>query len=333
MGECVMRFRLGEFARLGPEPWIWVYADGRVERRAPPFGPLSGALQCFGQTSPDVLAQALAAAAHAFAAERPAFGDAHDPTRGLEVELRAPGGWQSYSFHWGRASRNDAYLAPVEGEVALEHFHRFVEALDRMAMQSTASRTAAKSPTASGAAPTMPTAARSVEEIARRLIASPPERLSALERVIGSLEFCAHPHDGIGSIHRPSFDAPEGARFSEWVSRVSVKYAFDMHHERPYALDDGRHERDPHLHEVTLHFAQPGGAKGLMMKVFAGLSGTEGGTLARVLNETAGPGVPIDESPLGAGVRHGAFVRFGDIHLRWYGVLPGWAHWKPSDPV
>ena len=39
----------------------------------------------------------------------------HDPTRALTLEVHDEGGSRWRTFLWGRASRNDAYLAPVEG--------------------------------------------------------------------------------------------------------------------------------------------------------------------------------------------------------------------------
>jgi hypothetical protein len=146
MSDLVMCFLLRSVHGIpNAASWVYVYRDGRLERRhgiaqglvGPQFQWLPdrtpGALVGGGVVDPDVVQGALDLAARVLTYPKPQVSAAaHDPTQELAVEIVEQGSWRSAWFTWGRASRNDAPLEPVIGEQAIEDFNALHAVLTRI---------------------------------------------------------------------------------------------------------------------------------------------------------------------------------------------------------
>lgn len=127
------------------ESWVYVYRDGRLERRGgiarglvgPQFhwllNRVPGALVGSGTVDQEQVQRALELASRVLSYPKPQVSAAaHDPTQELAVEIFEQGTWRCGWFTWGRASRNDAPLEPVIGDQAIEDFNALHAVLTRI---------------------------------------------------------------------------------------------------------------------------------------------------------------------------------------------------------
>ncbi|MBX7191998.1 MAG: hypothetical protein K1X94_08070 [Sandaracinaceae bacterium] len=221
----------------------------------------------------------------------PEMTAAHDPTDALDLELVRDGRTESWATTWGRASRNDAVLEPVNSAVPLALFEDLVarlralrdaptvpfsvrpahapEALPTLAWGDVTPvdppRAGEPPPSAPRPAPIAqaPGAPPARPPPARPPPVRPPARAGrAVEEIVHDL--VAFPPRTLRALEA-SIGALEGfARSDEtigWIARddhpglayLHVRYDFDLDHESPYFQGD---PRDPALTEVDLGFAR-----------------------------------------------------------------------------
>ena len=85
-------------------------------------------------------------------------------------------------------------------------------------------------------------------QLVARLIATPPTLLSQLEAIVGpvAMSFAREDQENMGFLWRPRLAIDDG-EFSSLIPRLSVRYAYDMYHERP------ERPRDVRLLDYVLH--------------------------------------------------------------------------------
>lgn len=144
-----------------------------------------------------------------------------------------------------------------------------------------------------------------------------PGRLSELEAIIGPvrMSFRSEDQENMGWLSRP----PVGERgeFTPLVTRLSVRYAWDMYHEEP------TRPRDVSLLEYTLH-----------------LRGDRAAVERVLRSRFGGPRLVAEPLQLAAGVHHeehaayGPFYvsdsRPGELLLRWFASTPRFAIPEPD---
>ncbi len=148
MSELVLCFLSTRAHARGP--WIYVYRDGRVEKREGPRGFLQRLrhfVSLSNERQPIVLShaqvptarveEALALALRVLGHARPRIDEAaHDPTQELTLEILDSGAWKKGWFTWGRASGNDAPLSPVVGDAENREFEVLMRLLWDMQVAS-----------------------------------------------------------------------------------------------------------------------------------------------------------------------------------------------------
>ncbi|MEN9800129.1 MAG: hypothetical protein RL653_3826 [Pseudomonadota bacterium] len=304
-----MKFRLN--GRASSSHRFVVYREGRAEKWRLNGDGTTGDRISDAYVGRPLVRRALSDALVVMASALPRDDVSPDAPQALELELVDPGISRSA---WFSADVGAAGGPAASAFVELRKLLRLIQ--DEC--ERTPSSTPARAPAPAPAAPPVRPPATTLGELVHRIVTSTPRRLSELEQVIGSLDFCSDKHDGLGFIRRPRnglFSAL--SNFSPLVSSVDVRYFFDMHHERPYALDDGRTERNPGIMQVSLVLNLPRKQPGL---------------LRQLLEATGVPSVALDESPLGPCRRYGHVYGYDQSHdrLEWFGVTPDWALPKPD---
>ncbi|MEN9798035.1 MAG: hypothetical protein RL653_1731 [Pseudomonadota bacterium] len=316
MGDAVLRFRLN--GRAPASHRFVLYRDGSIEQWQVDENGSSPSQVIRSYAGRGLVERVLARAAEVMASGQGGDEVDRDAPHALELELLDPG-----SPRLARFSRNaegldePARTARIQLRQLLELARRSCELATAPSRLPVATRTPVELPVhAPAPRPAPPT---SMGALVHALVASPLSRLSDLEQVIGSLDFCSHEHDGLGFISRPKRSLLSTFMdFSPLVSSVNVQYDFDMHHERRYALDDGRRERNPGLQHVSLTLRVPKNQPTL---------------LGELLDATGCPSEAMDDSPLGPCRRHGRLYHYAESPrlLHWYGTPPEWAIPKADD--
>ncbi|HEU4538268.1 MAG TPA: hypothetical protein VFS00_29310, partial [Polyangiaceae bacterium] len=125
-----LRFRLGHAGGDPDAPTVLVYAGGRVEHWRAADGAWEGERLRWREVGAEAVAQATALARQVVVMTPPRLLREHDPTRALTIEVFGERVARSQRFLWGRASRNDTPLDPVEGgEQAAATFNALLAAL------------------------------------------------------------------------------------------------------------------------------------------------------------------------------------------------------------
>lgn len=139
-----------------PGNWIFVYRDGRVEKRGRVTGETfwqrlrlsfflsddpNESVLSHGEVSPARVEEACDLARRVLGYAKPTIHhDAHDPTQELALEVRGAAAWRKGGFTWGRASGNDAPLAPVVGDAEVGEFEVLMRLLWDMQVASIGGR-------------------------------------------------------------------------------------------------------------------------------------------------------------------------------------------------